>query len=86
MPKARERGEHKRGMIPPLVKGVWVGGLPRETVGRFGHKDISYHVRNRMLEKNCFQTFTCFFFTFFSSACFFDIISSMSPQVLAKNF
>ena len=25
-----------------------------------------------------------FFFTFFSSACFFDIISSMSLQVLAK--
>ena len=27
-----------------------------------------------------------FFFNFFSSACFFDIISSKSPQVLAKYF
>ena len=32
-----------------------------------------------------FQTVTCFFY-FFSSACFFDIISSMSPQVLAEYF
>ena len=23
MPKAREGGEHKRGIIPPLVRGVW---------------------------------------------------------------
>ena len=33
--------------------------------------------------QNCFQTVT-FFLNFFSSGCFFDIISSMSPQVLAK--
>ena len=36
--------------------------------------------------QNCFQTVTWFLFTFFYSACFFDIISSMSPQVLAKYF
>ena len=46
---------------------------------RFGHKDISCRVRKRMLDKNCFQTVTCLFLPFFSSACFFDIISSMSP-------
>ena len=23
MPKAREGGEHERGVIPPLVRGVW---------------------------------------------------------------
>ena len=31
---------------------------------RFGHKDISCRVRNRMLDKN-FQTVTCFFILFF---------------------
>ena len=29
VPKAREGGEHERGIIPPLVRGV-LGGLPRE--------------------------------------------------------
>ena len=57
---------------------------------RFGHKDISCRVRNRMLDKIVFRQshvfFYVFFFTFFSSACFFDIISSMSPQVLAMYF
>ena len=54
---------------------------------RFGHKDISCRVSNRMLDKIVFrQSHVVFFFTFFSSACFFDIISSMSPQVLAKYF
>ena len=54
---------------------------------RFGHKDISCRVRNRMLDKIVFrQSHVVVFFYFFSSACFFDIISSMSPQVLAKYF
>ena len=53
---------------------------------RFGHKDISCHVRNRMLDKIVFRQSHGFFVTFFPSACFFDIISSMSPQVLAKYF
>ena len=50
---------------------------------RFGHRDISCCVRNRMPGQNCFQTVTCCCFLLFSSACFFDIISSMSLQVLA---
>ena len=53
---------------------------------RFGHKDISCRVRNRMPGQNGFQTVTWFFLLYFSSACFFDIISSMSLQVLAKYF
>ena len=55
---------------------------------RFGHKDISCCVRNRMLDKIVFRQSHVVFFTFFSSACFFDITcnSSMSPQVLAKYF
>ena len=54
---------------------------------RFGHKDISCRVRSRMLDKIVFrQSHGFLFFTFFSSTCFFDIISSMSPQVLAKYF
>ena len=50
----------------------------------FGHKGISCRVRNRILDKIVFRQshFVGVFFTFFS-ACFFDIISSMSPQVLA---
>ena len=53
---------------------------------RFGHKDISCHVRNRMLDKIVFRQSHVFFYFFFYSACFFDIILSMSPQVLAKYF
>ena len=51
---------------------------------RFGHKDISCRVRNRMLDKIIivFRQSNVFFY----SACFFDIISSMSPQVLPKYF
>ena len=52
----------------------------------FCHKDISCRVRNRMLDTIVFRQSHVFFFTFFSSACFFDIISSKSPQVLAKYF
>ena len=52
---------------------------------RFGFKDISCRVRNRMLDKIVFRQ-SHVFFKFFSSACFFDIISSMSPQALAKYF
>ena len=55
---------------------------------RFGHKDISCRAREKLnAGQNCFQTVTCFFFYFFSSACFFDItcISSISPQVLAND-
>ena len=51
----------------------------------FGHKDISCRARNRMLGKIVFRQSHAFFY-FFSSACFFDIVSSMSPQVLAKLF
>ena len=36
--------------------------------------------------QNCFQTVKFFFTFFFSTACFFDVISSMSQQVLAKYF
>ena len=59
----------------------------RPDFSRFGHKDISCRVRNRMLDKIVFtDSHMLLFFTFFSSACFFDIISSLSPQVLAKYF
>ena len=51
---------------------------------RFVHKDISCRVRNRMLDKSIFRQSHVFFFIY--SACFFDIISSMSPQVLATYF
>ena len=44
----------------------------------FARKDISCHARNRMLDKIIFRQ-SRLFFTFFSTACFFDIISSMSP-------
>ena len=47
---------------------------------RFGHKDISCCVKNLRLDKIVFRQ-SHVFFTFFSSACRFDIISSMSPQV-----
>ena len=40
---------------------------------RFGHKDISCHVRNRMLDKIVFRQ-SHVFLPFFSSACFIDII------------
>ena len=46
----------------------------------FARKDISCHVRNRMLDKIVFRQSR--FFLLFSTACFFDIISPMSPQVL----
>ena len=52
----------------------------------FARKDISCHARNRMPPgQNCFQTVTIFFY-FFSTACFFDIISPMSPQILESTF
>ena len=47
---------------------------------------ISCRVRNRMLDTIVFRQSHVVFFTFFSSASFFDIISSKSPQVLAKYF
>ena len=53
---------------------------------RFGHKDISCRVRNRMLDKIVFRQSHVFFYLFFSSTCFFDIILSMSLQVFAKSF
>ena len=54
---------------------------------RFGHKDISCRVRNLMLDKIVFKQSHVFgFFLLFSSTCFFDIISSMSPQVLQSTF
>ena len=43
----------------------------------FGHKDISCRVRNRMRDQ---------LVTFFLQHVFFDIISSMFQQVLAKYF
>ena len=53
----------------------------------FVHKDISCRVKTRMLDNFVFRQshVVVVFFTFFS-ACFFDVISSMSPQVLAKYF
>ena len=63
---------------------------------RFCHKDIYCRMKNRILDKIVFRqshvfflfsvVFFFFFFTFFSSACFFDIIKFISPQVLAKYF
>ena len=53
-------------------------------LSRFGHKDISCRVRNRIVFRQSHVVF--FFFYFFSSACIFDIISSMSSQVLANYF
>ena len=55
---------------------------------RFGH-DLLLEKIFLSLEKpnagqNCFQQ-SHFFIYIFSSACFFDIISSISPQVLAKS-
>ena len=50
----------------------------------FARKDISCHVRNRMLDKIVFKQSR--FFYFFSTACFFDIISPISPQVLESTF
>ena len=108
VPKAREGGEHKRGLFPLSLWGVW-GAPPRKFLNfenfyvrlnrffmhlgpdfsRFGHKDISCSVKNRMLDKIVFRqshVFFFFFFFYFFSACFFDIISSMSPQVLAVTF
>ena len=35
VPKAREVGEHERGIIPPLVRGGGLGGLPRENFLNF---------------------------------------------------
>ena len=32
MPKSREGGEHERGIIPPLVRGVQ-GGSPEKILG-----------------------------------------------------
>ena len=46
--------------------------------------DISWGARNRMLNKIVFRKTR--FFLLFSSARFFDIISSLFPQVLAKYF
>ena len=40
---------------------------------RFGHKDISCRVRNRMLDKIVFRQSHVVVFYFFSSTCFFDI-------------
>ena len=53
----------------------------------FGHNllpDISCHLRNRMLDKIVFIQSR--FFYFFSTACFFDIILPMFPQVLESTF
>ena len=75
-----------------LLCAFLMGGFKRlgPDFSRFGHKDIPFRVRNRMLDKIFFRQshvfFFFFFFYFFPSACFFDIISSMSPQVLAKYF
>ena len=66
---------------------VFNGGFMRlgPDFSRFGHKDISCRVKNLMLDKIVFRQ-SHVFFLLFSSACFLDIISSMSPQVLAKYF
>ena len=48
--------------------------------------DLACRVKNRMLDKIVFRQSHVVFFYLFSSACFFDIISSMSPRVLAKYF
>ena len=53
----------------------------------FGHKDMSRDRETECWTKLFSDSHMLLFFYFFlSSACFFDIISSMSPQVLAKNF
>ena len=54
---------------------------------RFGHKDISCRVRNRMLDKIVFRQSHVVFFTFFLQHVSLTLnISSMSLQVLAKYF
>ena len=58
----------------------------RPDFSRFGHKDISCRVRNRMLDKIVFRQSHVVFFTFIYSSYFFYITLSMSPQVLAKHF
>ena len=50
----------------------------------FARKDISCRMKNQMLHKIVFRQTQ--FILLFSSACFFDIISSMYPQILAKYF
>ena len=95
MLKARE-GECTREGLFPLSLGGFVGppliiflNFERFYVRFNGFLCVWVQILSREnpnAGQNCFQTVTCFFFTFFSSACFFDIISSMSPQVLAKYF
>ena len=50
----------------------------------FARKDISCRMRNQMLDKIVFRQSQVILL--FSSACFFDIISSIYPQILAKYF
>ena len=54
----------------------------------FGHnfllEKIFRHTRNRGLDNFLFRQSQ--FFYLFSTACFFNIISSMSPQVLESTF
>ena len=50
----------------------------------FARKDVTRHARNRMLDKIVFRQ--SHFFLLFSTACFFDIISPMSFQVLESTF
>ena len=56
---------------------------------RFGHdlllEKIFLSREKPNAGQNCFQTVAFYFIYIFSSACFFDIMSSMSLQVLAKS-
>ena len=90
--RRHERGESVRGGLFPLSLGglgvcVFNGGFMHlgSDYSRFGHKDISCRVRNRMLDKIVFSQSHVFIYFFFLT-CFLDIISSMSPQGLAKYF
>ena len=72
---------------PSYVRFYWFFMHFGPDFSRFGHKDISCCVKNQMLDKIVFrQSHVVVFCFLLFSACFFDIISSMSPQVLAKYF
>ena len=79
----KKRRKNRRALLCAFLMGGFMRLGP--DFSSFGHKDISCRLRNRMLDKIVFRQSRVFVY-FFSSAWFFDIISSMSPQVLAKYF
>ena len=96
--EATRWGRAREGDIPPLVRGVC--GASPEKIFEFlallcalltgfvcvWDQILVVLVTKIFLDKIVFRQSHVFFLLFFSSACFFDIISSMSLQVLAKYF